>query len=295
MHMAVCPKCSKKLKVWNISQYCPYCGTNIVFHSFLPQFEKDRRIAEMSIGSFRVKLEKVKKAFLSGTPQKLKIAACILPLAGLFVPLGSFSVNSALYEKKLTFWALDMVYNALMGEGYFGIAGSFAGDPVFGAAASALKLAMLCFVVMALTAVGIFLCELLCFAGNKRTGVAVTVFSAIGVIGTVAAKIACSKVAACSTEGLIAASSNIMFIVPILLFAFAAFAAIWAMKNPPVYEFKEGDEERDAYYKKYKKGEIDLMDIPAPIHESEEERKEKEKLIRGAYQMDEAEEVKADG
>ena len=78
------------------------------------------------------------------------------------------------------------------------------------------------------------------------------------------------------------------------LFAFAAFAAIWAMKHPPVYEFKEGDEERDEYYKKYKKGEIELMDIPAPIHESEEERKEKEKLIRGAYQMDEAEEAKAD-
>ena len=292
--MAVCPKCSKKLKLWNISQYCPYCGTNIVFNSFLPQFEKDRRVAEMSMGSFRVKLEKLKKAFLSGMPQKIKIAACILPLAGLFVPLGSFAVNSSLYEKKLTFWALDMVYNAFMGEGYFGMTGSFAGDPVFGAAASALKTAMLCFTVMGLAAVGIFLCELLCFTGNKRTGTAITAFSAIGIVGAVAVKIACSKVAACSSEALITASSNILFIVPVLLFAFAAFSAIWAMKNPPVYEFKEGDEERDEFYKKYKKGEIKLMDIPAPIHESEEDRQQKEKLIRGAYQMDEAEEVKAD-
>lgn len=293
--MAVCPKCNKKLRIWHISQYCPYCGTNVVFHSFQPQFEKDRRIAEMSIGSFRVKLEKVKKAFLSGVPQKLKIAACILPLVGLFVPLGSFAVNSSLYEKKLTFWALDMVYNAFMGEGYFAVAGEFASDPVFGAACSALKTAMLCFAVMALAAVGILLCELLCFAGNKRTGVSIAAFSAVGIAGAAAAKIACSNAAACATDGLITASSNILFIVPVLLFAFAAFSAIWAVKDPPVYEFKEGDELRDDYYKKYKKGEIELMAIPAPIYESEEERLEKEKLIKGAYQMDEAQEVKSDG
>lgn len=293
--MAVCPKCQKKLKLWNISQYCPYCGTNIVFHSFQPQFEKDRRIAEMSIGSFRVKLEKVKKAYLSALPQKLKIAACILPLAGLFVPLGSFAVKSSLYEKNITFWVLDMVYNAFMGEGTFAALGGFADDPVFGAAAAALKTAMLCMAVMALAAVGILLSELLCFAGNKRTGVAITAFSVLGIAGAIASEIACAKVAALSTEGLITASSNFLFLLPVLLFAFAAFAAVWAMKHPPVYAFKEGDEERDAYYKKYKKGQIELMDIPAPIHESEEDRREKEKLIRGAYQMDDNGEVKADG
>ena len=74
--MAVCPKCRKKLKIWHVSQYCPYCGTNIVFHSFETNFEKDKRIAEMSLANFRVKLEKAKKAYVSGWPQKLKIAAC---------------------------------------------------------------------------------------------------------------------------------------------------------------------------------------------------------------------------
>lgn len=293
--MAVCPKCDKKLRLWHISQYCPYCGTNIVFHSFQPQFEKDRRVAEMSIGSFRVKLEKLKKAYVSALPQKLKIAACILPLAGLFVPFGNLAISSAIYEKKLTFWVLDMVYNAFMGEGYFSTAGALASDPVFGGVCSALKSVMLCMAVMALAAVGILLSELLCFAGNKRTGAVITAFSAVGVIASVAAKICCAKVASCSTGGLITASSNFLFVIPVLLFAFAAFSAVWALKNPPVYVFKEGDELRDRFYKEYKKGDIDIMDIPAPIYESEEDRLEKEKLIKGAYQMNDAEEVSSDG
>lgn len=285
--MANCPKCGKKLKVWNVSQYCPHCGANIVFGSFESQFEKDRRIAEMSIGNFRVNLEKVKKAFTSGLPQKLKIAACILPLAGLFIPFGSFAVSTALFEKKFTFWALDMFYNAFLGEGSFNSLGMFVGAPVFGEAAAALRNAMLCFGLAAVGAVVILLTELFCFAGNKRSGVSIIAGSAIGAAGVIAAKIFCSAAVKCAEgSGVMTAGSNLLFIVPVLFFAFAAFAAVYAMKNPPVYVFKEGDELRADYYRKYKHGEIALTDIPAPISESAEEKAEREKLIMGAYQME---------
>ena len=44
--------------------------------------------------------------------------------------------------------------------------------------------------------------------------------------------------------------------------------------------------------RKYKKGLIELMDIPAPIYESAEDKKEKEKLVRDAYNLsDSPEEV----
>lgn len=285
--MANCPKCHKKLKVWHVSQYCPYCGANVVFGSFESQFEKDRRLAEMSIGNFRVNLEKVKKAFTSGLPQKLKIAACILPLAGLFIPFGSFAVSTALYEKKFTFWALDMFYNAFIGEGSFNSLGMFVGAPVFGEAASALRTAMLCFALAAVAAVIILLTELLCFSGNKRTGVTIIAGSALGAASVVAAKVFCASAVKCADASeVMTAGSNFLFIIPVLLFAFAAFSAVYAMKNPPVYTFKEGDELRADYYRKYKHGEIALLDIPAPISESAEEKAEREKLIKGAYQME---------
>lgn len=286
--MANCPKCKKKLRVWNVSQYCPYCNTNVVFGSFESQFEKDRRIAEMSIGSFRVFLERVKKAFISGKEQKLKIAACILPLAGLFLPFGSFSVETSLYSKKIMFWAMDLFYNAFLGEGTFSSLGLFASAPVFGAAVAALKTAMVCFAVAAVCAVAILLSELLCFTGNRRSAISICVFSVLGIAGTAASFAFCSSAAKAAAElTVVQAHANALFLIPVAFFAFAAAAAVLGLKHPPVYEFSEGDELRADYYRKYKHGEIALMDIPAPISESEEERAEREKLIKGAYNMGE--------
>ena len=295
--MAVCPKCRKKLKIWHISQYCPYCGTNIVFHSFEANFEKDKRIAEMSMAAFRVKLEKAKKAYVSGWPQKLKIAACVLPLAGLFIPFGSLSVSTSLLEKTVTFWVMDMVYNAFMGEGYYGAFAAFTGAPVFGAAAAALRTAMLCFTVMAVCALVILLTELFCFAGNKRTGAVITACSVLGISGAVGARIFCGTAvkAANASGGALTGSVNALFLIPVLLFVFAAVMAILCLKHPPVIEVKEGDKLRMEYREKLHNGEIELMDIPSPIYESEEDKKEKERLIKGAYHMDEAEEVSENG
>ena len=295
--MAVCPKCQKKLKIWHVSQYCPYCGTNIVFHSFEANFEKDKRVAEMSLAAFRVKLEKAKKAYVSGLPQKLKIAACVLPLAGLFIPFGSLSVSTSLLENKITFWAMDLVYNAFMGPGYYNAFAAFTGAPVFGAAAAALRTAMLCFAVMAVCALAILLTELFCFAGNKRTGAVITGFSALGAVCGVAARIFCGTAvkAANASGGALSGSVNLLFVAPVLLFAFAAFTAVWCLKKPPVIVVSEGDRLRMEYREKLEKGEIALMDIPSPIYESEEDKAEKERLIRGAYHMDEAEEVSDNG
>ena len=295
--MAICPKCQKKLKIWHVSQYCPYCGTNIVFHSFEANFEKDKRMAEMSLAGFRVKLEKAKKAYISGWPQKMKIAACVLPLAGLFVPMGSAAADTALYQKSFTFWAMDLVYNGFMGEGYFNKFGALTGAPVFGEAASALRTAMLCCAVMAVCAVVILLTELFCFAGNKRTAGVITAFSAIGAGAAVAERAFCGGAvrAAQASGGALTGSVSLLFLVPVLLFAFAAAAAILCLKKPPVITVSEGDALRLSYREKLQKGEIDLMDIPSPIYESEEDKAEKEKLIRGAYHMDDVEEVSENG
>ncbi len=298
--MAICPKCQKKLKLWHVSQYCPYCGTNIVFHSFEANFEKDRRLAEMSLAGFRVKMEKLKKSYLSGWPQKLKIAACILPLAGLFIPLGGMNVKMGWYEDSLRFWALDLAYNAFTGKGYFSAFASFGDAPVFGAAVTALRTAMLCCAVAALCAVGILLTELFCFAGNKRTGAVITAFSLLGAGATVAEYAFCRAAVNAAPAGSVFSGylNGPLFLVPLLLFAFAGAAAVLCLKKPPVVIVSEGDRLRLDYREKLRRGEIDLLDVPAPIYESEEDRLEKEKLIRGAYHMDEvkeAEEVSDNG
>ena len=67
-------------------------------------------------------------------------------------------------------------------------------------------------------------------------------------------------------------------------------AAVLTLQNPPVYNFREGDELRVEYRRKYKKGQIALLEIPAPIYESEEDKAEKRRLISEAYNMGKEEE-----
>ena len=62
-----------------------------MFASFEGQFEKDRRIAEMSMANFRYSMVKLKTAYVGGLAQKLRISfafasvVLILPWYNRFV------------------------------------------------------------------------------------------------------------------------------------------------------------------------------------------------------------------
>lgn len=295
--MANCNKCGKPVKVYQMSPYCKNCGTHLMFASFESQFEKDRRIAEMSMAFFRYSLVKIKSAYVGGFAQKLKIAAAFFPVAALFLPMGNLSINTALYSSSLSFDVLGIFVGPFLTTGLFGKLDALAAGPVFGDAAAALKPLILCYAVMALSAVLVLLLELLSFIGNKTVCILTSAFSCLGMVGAVLVKIfSAGVVNACENMGgLASATDNVMFIAAILLFAVPLAVSVYALKRPPACVFREGDELRVEYRKKYKKGLIELMDIPAPIYESEEDKKEKEKLIKDAYNMSDVEEVTVDG
>ena len=96
--------------------------------------------------------------------------------------------------------------------------------------------------------------------------------------------------AAAETGSVVTASFGFMFILAALLFAVPLVASVFTLKYPPVYNFREGDELRVEYRRKYKKGEIELLGIPAPIYESEADKEEKRRLISEAYNMGEEKE-----
>ena len=289
--MANCPKCGHKLSIFNVSQYCPNCGVNIMYANFEPQFQKDRRIAEMSLAGFHINVEKFKSAFVSGLPQKLKIAAAFLPLAAVVIPFGSLGVNTPIYSDSVSFSAIDLVYSAFFGGDLYSRVSSLAGTEPFGGVASLASRLMLCFLAAAAFAALILVDELICFIGNKKTSTAMAVFGAGGIASLCAAAITAFQLKkACAGFGdIFACSVNPLFIAGILLFALTAFVAVWNLKNPPVRNYQPEDVLRDEYRKKYRAGKIALLDIPAPIAETESERAEKEKLVRQAYNMDEGE------
>lgn len=296
--MASCPKCRARLKLYQVSPYCPQCGVHVMYASFEGQFQKDRRMAEMTLANTRVNILKFKSAYLSGKPQKLRIAAVLLPLISLFLPLGSLSVSTPFYADSLRFSVLDLTYRGFFGDGLFAALAPLRGGAVYGDLARYLRLLMLAYTAFALCCVLILLLELLCFIGNRKVNVLLLVFSGLGCAAVVVSRVLAGRaVAAAALVGSTAqASVNPLFLVCILLFVPAIVCALWCLRVPPVRDFSEGDLLRVDYYKKLKKKQIQLMDIPTPIFESEEERAEREKLIKKVYQLEtEGEEVKFDG
>ncbi|MBR3954331.1 MAG: hypothetical protein IKJ63_02525 [Clostridia bacterium] len=283
-----CPKCGAALKIYQMSPYCKKCGVHLMFASFEGQFEKDRRIAEMSMANFRYNLVKLKSAYTGSLAQKLRISFAFIPLLALLLPLGSVSVHTPVYEAGFTLNAIDVIMKGIMG-GLFGTLGSFAQGPVFGPVADALKTCILGYLVMTAAAVLVLLIGALGFIGNKKASVMMIVFSAIGMVGAVLTKVfGASLVAAGEAAGaLVEAKCGMLFLVAMLLFAAPVVAAVLCLKNPPERVFREGDELRVEYRRKWKKGEIDLLSIPAPIYESEEDRAERRRLVSEAYQTNE--------
>lgn len=280
-----CPKCGTALKIYQMSPYCKKCGVHLMFASFEGQFEKDRRVAEMSMANFRYNMIRLKSAYVGGLAQKLRIAFAFVPLFALLLPLGSMAVQTPFYESSFTLNAIDVIANGILG-GLFGQLGTFAQGPVFGAAASALHTCMLAYLVMTAAAVLVLLIGALGFIGNKKASVLTIVFSAVGMVGAVLTKITgASLVAAANATGsLVNADCGMLFVVALLLFVPPVVASVLCLKNPPERVFREGDELRVDYRRKWKKGEIDLLDIPAPIYESDEDRAERKRLISEAYQ-----------
>lgn len=289
--MAECPKCKKHIKVWQMSPYCKNCGVHLMFASFETQFQKDRRIAEMSMAYFRVMLMKLKSAYVSGKAQKLKIASVFFPLIALLIPFGSYSVSTPVYSSEISFNLIGLFVGPFFLNGLFGKIDALSLAPVFGESLSSLKILMIIFAFAATSAVVILLAELICFIGNKKVQITTVIFSVIGIISTLACGIFALSMK--TDAGAVNVSVSFLFVISALLFAVPLISAIFCIKNPPVYKFREGDELRIEYRRKYKKGEIDLLDIPAPIYESEEDIKERQKLISEAYNMND-EEVSAD-
>lgn len=294
--MADCPKCGKHIKIYQMSPYCKNCGTHLMFASFEGQFEKDRRIAEMSMANFRYNLVKFKSAYASGKAQKLKIASVFFPLIALLLPMGNLTVTSPLYSSDISFNIIGLFVEPFFLNGLFGKLDAFSLSPVFGDVVSSLKTLMLIYAAAAVCAVLVLLLELICFIGNKKVQILTVIFSAAGIAAIIAAGIFAFslKAAAEVTGSIVTVSISFLFILAAFLFAVPLVSALFCLKNPPVYSFREGDELRVEYRRKYKKGEIKLLDIPTPIYESEEDKTERRKLISEAYNINEDEEVTED-
>ncbi len=147
--MAKCPKCNRKLHIWNVKAECPDCGVNIANYDWENRLEQDSIEAEAAFAKLHETMRKFKYSFVGTKLRIARIPISVLPLFSFLLPLGTMAVSIPFCDEKITINAVTMVLNLLN----FDILGIFkaAGSAVIGDASLRFMLSIVFVLVAALS------------------------------------------------------------------------------------------------------------------------------------------------
>ena len=148
--MAKCPKCNRKLHIWNVKAECPDCGVNIANYDWENRLEQDAIEAEAAFAKLRESVTKFRYSFIGTKLRIARIPVSVLPLFTFLLPLGTIAVSIPFYESgKITLNAIAIVMNILN----FDIGGIFKApsSEIIGDTALNFMLALLLVVLSALS------------------------------------------------------------------------------------------------------------------------------------------------
>ncbi len=147
--MARCPKCNRKLHIWNIKAECPDCGVNIANYDWENRLEQDAIEAEAAFAKLHETMRKFKYSFVGTKLRIARIPISVLPLFSFLLPLGTLAVSIPFCEETFSLNAITIVMNILN----FDIMGIFKapGSAIIGDAALQFMLSLLLVVLSALS------------------------------------------------------------------------------------------------------------------------------------------------
>ena len=274
--MANCPKCGKHLHIYNVSQFCPACGTNMNFYGFVDTFYKEAKMAEISQANVHVKIKHIKAAYIGSKLAIARLCVCLLPVVAFLIPAGRFSFCIPFVDGSYDFSGLG-IYN-MFTAGSLNYILDMMNSSLAGNEFKSLFMALAAYALTALMAVLVLLLSLLCCFSYKKMQKVIAVISVIGIADALAALILYTVFLKNLNSGLIEGSNGFGLIVVILMFAVVFVINLLLCKKGIPVEYGEGMLERTEIYKKVKKGEINIDDLPLPVVETEETRKIEEEI-----------------
>ncbi len=111
--MARCPKCDRKLHIWDVKAECPGCGVNIANYDWENRLEQDAIEAEIAFAKLRETMRRFKYSFVGTKLRIARIPISVLPLFSLLLPFGTMAVSIPFCDEKVTINAVTMVLNLL--------------------------------------------------------------------------------------------------------------------------------------------------------------------------------------
>lgn len=155
--MANCPKCGRKLTLFDWKPNCPDCGVNLVYYGLEDRLLDEADAAEAEHARMQKKIDRLKAAFVGSKLTIARIVLSLLPIAALLIPLCEISFKAPFMgdkTKAIGLIELIDVFSNLDFDALFAMIGSSTLSTAFiGYAGALVSLALsLVFVIVSLLA-----------------------------------------------------------------------------------------------------------------------------------------------
>ncbi len=100
--MANCPKCGKKLTLFDWRPNCPDCGVNLVYYGLEEKLLDEADAAEAEHARLQKRIDRLKASFVGSKLTIIRIFLSILPIAALLIPLCEISFKAPFMGDKTT-------------------------------------------------------------------------------------------------------------------------------------------------------------------------------------------------
>ena len=295
-----CPKCGADIPFYDLKPNCRECGVNILFYTQDYDLERDAKRTELENASARMVIARIKTVFIGSLSAILRMVFTILSICALMIPFGSVVFKLPFYEEKFSIGLINVIQS--FSDGMLLSLPNYLKSTMFSSAALCTVIVLAFFTVLTVVDAVILVTFILSFLNPeksakimKRTSIIACVISLL----TQAAVVICVLFVmeplvrtpyyncAQMSIGFGAAACFALHLVVVIINAKMLKKGI-----TPVY--REFDPKRKELLKQFKKGEIDLDDLPLPVFESEEEYQTRMSEFEHAMEEEAAAELEAE-
>lgn len=119
--MAKCPKCGRKLTLFDWKPNCPDCGVNLVYYGMEERLMEEADAAEAEHARTQKRMDRLKAAFIGSPLTIIRIIFSVLPIAALMLPLATISFNGPFIAETSTRINAIKIYELVSGVDFDGL------------------------------------------------------------------------------------------------------------------------------------------------------------------------------
>lgn len=187
--MANCPKCGRKLKLFDLKPTCPGCGVNLLYYKIEERLEVDAINAELEHAKTQQRIDRAKASMVGSALTIVRLVFLVATVGMLFLPLATMHIVGPYFDKTTTINALE-IYNKVSAMDFDALF-AMLGSKIMGTSFTFFAVAVVGIVLAAVCALlGLILSFLSCSPHGFSRNV---ILSVLGIAGTVTSIVAYGK------------------------------------------------------------------------------------------------------